>query len=169
MPSFARIAAGEMDRGAYAELLQFLQRYHGAMAGACAAGAARLNLPALAAAHRARLEALRADLSVFGRQPVAVLASVPNAGDFAVGCLYTVLGSTLGGKLIHRQLEGLLPDGQGRTFFKGGTEDGANWQRFCRRLEDVPLNLEQAEAGACHAFAAFKTMLAESEPAAACA
>ena len=92
----------------------------------------------------------------------------PRNDDFAVGALYTVLGSTLGGKVIHRQLDTLLPYGSGRSFFRGRPEDGANRQLFCRRLEEAGLELEQAEAGALHAFTTFKAMLTESELAIAC-
>jgi heme oxygenase len=136
------------------------------MTDACNQAAIRLGALALAAAQDARLEALKADLAVFGCVPSPAGAAAPRSDDFAVGVLYTVLGSTLGGKVIHRQLEALLADG--RSFFKGSAEDGANWQLFCRRLEDAGLDMAQVEAGALHAFAAFKSMLNESEFAVAC-
>lgn len=165
---FARIAAGGMDRVAYVDLLLFLYRYHSAMAGSCNQGAIRLGALTLAAAQDARLDALKADLAFFACGPVPSRGAAPRTDDFAVGVLYTVLGSTLGGKVIHRQLDTLLPDGSGRSFFKGRPEDGANWQLFCRRLEEAGLELEQVEAGALHAFATFKMMLNESELAVAC-
>jgi heme oxygenase len=165
---FARIAAGAMDRGGYAALLLFLYRYHACMAEICSLGAARLQAPALAAAQRARLVALRADLAVFGCHPGGARGAPQGNADFAVGCLYTVQGSTLGGKLIHRQLAELLPDGAGRSFFAGTSEDGAQWKFFCHRLEEAGLDLAQLEAGALHAFDRFRVMLDESELAVAC-
>jgi len=155
---FARIAEGRMDRQAYAALLRFLFRYHAAMEAPCAAGAAWLGVPELAHAHRCRLANLRADLAALGAKAVTA-APVPGNGDFAVGILYTVLGSTLGGKVIHRQLDRLLPDDQGRRFFRGESGDGANWRLFCARLEEADLDMAQVEAGAVHAFACFQDML----------
>ena len=54
---------------------------------------------------------------------------------FAIGCLYTVQGSTLGGKVISRQLDALLHGEDGRRFFRGFPQDGANWQALCAGLE----------------------------------
>ena len=134
------------------------------MAPACAQAAIRLDAPQLAEAQRRRLEDLRADLSAFGEAvPVPELLP-PRGDDFAVGALYTVLGSTLGGKVIHRQLDALLPDDEGRHFFKGHAGDGAHWRLFCDRLENADLDRAQVEAGAAYAFARFQAMLQE-EPA----
>jgi len=155
---FARIAEGRMDRQAYAALLRFLFRYHAAMEAPCAAGAARLGVGELAQAHRRRLAALSVDLAALGAS-AATPAPMPGDGDFAVGILYTVLGSTLGGKVIHRQLDHLLPDDEGRRFFRGEPGDGANWRLFCARLEEADLDMAQLEAGAAHAFARFQEML----------
>lgn len=155
---FARIAEGRMDRRGYAELLRFLLRYHAAMQAPCAAGAARLGLPELAQAHDRRLAALRADLAALGAS-AATASAAAGGGDFAVGVLYTVLGSTLGGKVIHRQLAALLSDDRGRSFFKGTADDGANWRLFCARLETADLDMAELEAGARHGFARFRDML----------
>jgi heme oxygenase len=161
---FARIAAHTMDRKGYAALLCFLFRYHAAMQAACAAGAVRLHAPELADAQQRRLTALRADLAVLGAAVPVLLCDVPGESDFAVGVLYTVLGSTLGGKVIYRQLDGLLPDDDGRRFFKGAPEDGAHWRLFCTQLEAAGLDEAQAEAGASFAFARFQSMLEEAAP-----
>lgn len=159
---FARIADGTMDRQGYGALLERLARYHLAMAPLCAAGAAALGAPELDAAHRDRVAALKADIRAMG-------ASAPRDAEgqavdpaFAVGCLYVVNGSTLGGKVIFRQLDALLADDDGRRFFKGRAEDGAHWQTLCRRLEDFEQGGDYAamEAGARSAFARFGDMLA---------
>jgi heme oxygenase len=158
---FARIADGHIDRAGYAALLCFLYRYHGAMEGNCATGAARLNLPQLATSHRHRLAALRADLAALAMKAPPVAPWPSGQGDFAVGSLYTVLGSMLGGRVIHRQLDALLQDEKGRSFFHGRAEDGAHWRRFCERLETADLDVAHLEAGAIFAFARFQDMLAE--------
>jgi heme oxygenase len=160
---FAAIADGTATRETYADTLAFLRRYHGAMAGWCAAGAWTLGLDGLARTHRERLAALRADLATFGRavpqaEEEPAHHEVFGAGAFAVGVLYTVQGSTLGGKVIHRQLDGLLDGEDGRSFFKGRAEDGHTWRMLCAALEQQS-DGAALEAGARHAFARFSDML----------
>lgn len=159
---FARIADGEMDLESYGALLQFLHRYHGLMTGACEAGAMALDAPELAAAHRARIAALEQDMDFLGVTPKAGLAETAQ-GAFAIGCLYTVQGSTLGGKVIFRQLDALLDGKDGRRFFEGTVQDGANWRLLCQKLE-LQTQLDTIIEGARHAFARFGTVLASENP-----
>ncbi len=154
---FAAIADCTATCESYAETLGFLWRYHRAMAGWCAAGAGALGLDARA--HQARLAALRDDLAVLGRDVPEIEEEPARDGAFAAGVLYTVQGSTLGGKVIHRQLDGLLEGEGGRSFFKGSAEDGLNWRLLCERLERQSDGAGM-EAGARHAFARFSDMLA---------
>jgi heme oxygenase len=156
---FAAIADGTATREAYADTLDFLWRYHGAMAGWCAVGAGALELNGLARAHQARLAALREDLAVFRRDVPAIEEEPAIAGAFAAGVLYTVQGSTLGGKVIYRQLDGVLDGEAGRSFFKGSAEDGHLWRLLCEGLERQS-DGAALEAGARHAFACFADMLA---------
>jgi heme oxygenase len=156
---FAAIADGTATRESYADTLDFLWRYHRAMAGWCAAGAGALGLNGLAQAHQARLASLRDDLVVFGRDFPAIVQEPADDGAFAAGVLYTVQGSTLGGKVIHRQLDGLLDGEDGRSFFKGSAEDGHLWRLLCAGLERQK-DGAALEAGARHAFARFADMLA---------
>lgn len=160
---FARIAEGRMDRRDYPALLRMLLRYHAAMTASCETGARKLEAPILGEAQRRRVEDLRADLAMPGDAP-AVALPLTGDGDFAVGVLYTVLGSTLGGKVIHRQLAELVPGADGRRFFAGHADDGAHWRLFCERLESADLDMAQVQAGAAFAFARFRDMLQE-EPA----
>ncbi len=166
---FAKIAQGQMNRAAYGALLSMLYRYHAAMADVCVAGAARLNAPPLAASHQLRLKALQADLAFCGERTAHMDRDAANDPDFAVGCLYTVQGSTLGGKLIHRQLDSLLPDGHGRSFFAGQADDGAHWRLFCEQLDACApvLDMDRVEAGATFAFARFGNLLRETDAIAA--
>jgi heme oxygenase len=158
---FARIAQGRMDRAGYGALLVRLHRYHCAMAMLCAAGAQALGAPQLAAAHRARVAALQDDLAFLATAPADVTEEAADDPAFAIGCLYTVQGSTLGGKVIYRQLDNLLSDADGRRFFAGTAQDGARWRELCGRLEQQDCPLARIEAGARHAFARFGALLAD--------
>jgi heme oxygenase len=160
-PPFARIAQGKMDRPGYGALLQKLHRYHAAMEVACTQGAAVLDMPQLGAAQAARIQALCDDMTFLGVMPLTAQNEAPVAPAFVVGCLYTVLGSTLGGKVIHGQLDNLLTDARGREFFKGAPDSGAQWRQFCTALEIYGTDdrTKAIEAGALQAFARFGAML----------
>jgi heme oxygenase len=161
-PLFARIAGGSIDRRGYGEVLRLLHSYHCVMAGACAHAAAALAAPELAAAHAARIAALENDMHALGCIPLCTETRTPHSAAFSVGCLYTVQGSTLGGKVIYRQLDALLPDDAGRRFFKGAPDDVALWRGFCARLEafGAAAPLAEIEDGAAYAFDQFGRRLA---------
>jgi heme oxygenase len=160
---FAAIAEGRATLAAYGGTLRFLHRFHSAMAPLCALGAAALDAPELGAAHAARLVALKDDLAHFGlavdAEPDSSTGDANDNGDFCAGVLYTVQGSTLGGKVIFSQLDYLLSDDAGRRFFKGGADDGKNWRRLCAALDQHGGDLGALEAGARHGFARFQDML----------
>ena len=157
---FAAIADGRATRADYARTLQMLYRYHAAMAPLVARGALALNLPALAEQHRARLAALITDLDFLGLAGPSVTASHEMAeGDFAIGALYTVHGSTLGGKLIFRQLDTLLPDAAGRHFFQGAPDDKHHWQTLCTALDSHHGDIARMSEGALYAFEQFDILL----------
>ncbi|MBA2587865.1 MAG: biliverdin-producing heme oxygenase [Alphaproteobacteria bacterium] len=155
---FARIAEGEMDRQGYGALLQMLHRYHVMMAGPCEAGAAALAAPELALAHRARIAALEQDMAFLGVKPERGAVDIAGNAGFCIGCLYTVQGSTLGGKVIFRQLDRLLPTSDGRRFFEGTPQDSAHWRLLCQKLEQQDRLCEVVE-GAHHAFARFGALV----------
>lgn len=156
---FARIAEGRMNRDGYAALLILLHRYHGGMARLCATGATALDASELGRAHGMRIARLEADLAFLGVAARTAQPEPARDAAFSIGCVYTVLGSTLGGKVISRQLDYLLPDGQGRSFFAGGPDDGAHWRLFCDRLEHCGHAPAALEAGARHAFGRFAECL----------
>jgi len=57
----------------------------------------------------------------------------------ALGCLYVMEGSTLGGRIISRIIKEtlLLDNGSGASFFSGyGEETGKKWKLFCEALTD---------------------------------
>ena len=157
---FAAIADGRATRADYAHTLQLLYRYHAAMASLVMRGALALSLPALVEQHRARLAALMADLDFLGLPCPAVAANDGTAqDDFAVGALYTVQGSTLGGKVIFRQLDTLLPDAAGRRFFQGAPDDKHHWQALCTALDARGGDIACMSEGALYAFEQFDALL----------
>lgn len=158
---FARIAEGRMDREEYGALLQMLHRYHRAMVSACDTGARALNAPELAAAHRARITALEQDMDFLGAGAQTGADEAAGDAGFCIGCLYTVQGSTLGGKVIFRQLDAQLPTSDGRRFFQGTAQDGAHWRLLCQRLEQQTA-LPAIIDGARNAFGRFEALVAAS-------
>ena len=155
---FAAIAEGRETLAGYGETLQALHRFHVGMHDMCVAGAAVLGVDVLGKVHAARVAALAADLA---HMRLAVPAAVPQAageGNFCAGLLYTVQGSTLGGKVIFRQLDGLLPGPRGRSFFQGTAEDARHWQMLCAALEGCE-DIAAPTAGARHGFERFGALL----------
>jgi heme oxygenase len=92
---------------------------------------------------RSKLPLLVADLAAFGRDP-SVLASLPRCGAIgrvldgpsaAMGALYVVEGSTLGGKLIAKALRGTGPAIPSVSYFDPyGRDLRRNWDLFRLQL-----------------------------------
>ena len=155
---FADIAAGRLGRAGYAALLGCLHRFHITLEAGCG--------DAWGAAARSgdRIARLEADLDHLGAAPPPGPAPwcPPDAPGAALGCLYVAQGSTLGGRVIARQLDYLLPDSRGRSFFAGGPEDGARWRALCALIEregGIPAQRAAMIAGAEAAFALFERCL----------
>jgi len=161
-PAFAAIARGELDRRAYADLLGRLLAFHRAVAPLMACARATIGC-SNDNGQAARLARLESDLDHVGRTAGPRVATPAWADDEAVGALYVVEGSTLGGKLIHRQLDVLFAPGErGRSFFGGTSDDGRHWRALCRRLDthgSCEARLGAMIAGAASAFALFETCL----------
>ncbi len=87
---------------------------------------------------RRRLPWLDADLAALGLAPPAPIAAPALADEAAaLGALYVVEGSTLGGRIILRHLDrlGLQPV----AYFSGyGEATGTMWKGFVARLEAAP-------------------------------
>lgn len=156
---FAAIADGKATCQGYAQTLSMLYRFHAGQAPSCLRAATVLSLPQVAQAHAARLEALCADIEWLGGTAPCGDAMAVLRDDACIGALYTVQGSTLGGKILYRQLDNLLPDDNGRQFFKGTPDDGRHWQALCAALESHPGDIAQMEAGALAAFRRFQELL----------
>jgi len=95
---------------------------------------------------RRRLAKLDADLAHLGLDPAALAAlPAPSPGrldgaEAAMGALYVLEGSTLGGQVIGRHVERLHGFGAeaGCTYYRAhGRSAGAMWRAFQDRLETV--------------------------------
>ena len=118
---------------------------------------------------RAALFAL--DLGTLGALPAETeptLAPVTGT-DAALGRLYVLEGSTLGGILIDRHLTG-LPSLSGvrlRAFYPYGTETGAMWHAFRRVTRDRVARGGDADAMVAAASGTFRALAEWCRPAAA--
>ena len=121
---------------------------------------------------RSRLPHLRRDLAALGRTTAELdaaprcLAASALAEDAAqaLGSIYVLEGSTLGGQVIHRALSGAdwLPAG-GLTYFKPyGSRTGEMWRSFRAFAEDItpPERQDAVCAGANRTFALLQEWLA---------
>ncbi|SHI58626.1 Heme oxygenase [Roseomonas rosea] len=119
-----------------------LSRFFGFWAGWEPRVAAELSDDAFLSPRR-RLHLLRGDLRALGVVPETLPTCPPPAlrghGE-AMGSLYVMEGSTLGGRVILKGLEGLgLPAAGGHSYFNGyGEATGAMWRGFLERLEAEP-------------------------------
>lgn len=88
------------------------------------------------------LQALEADTSAIPQAPALPL--IENAAQ-AMGALYVLEGSTLGGTHIARMLQQQLGSDTGLSFFYGyGPETGSKWKTFVDALNAFPAG-DQAE------------------------
>jgi heme oxygenase (biliverdin-IX-beta and delta-forming) len=112
---------------------------------------------------------LRHDLRMLGLSEAGLAAiprcpTVPHVDGVpgALGCMYVLEGSTLGGQIIHRHLEERLAIDahSGGTFFHGyGAETGAMWRSFVARLNRQPPPFERVVAAAVETFEQFERWL----------
>lgn len=133
LPVFAALAAGRIDRADYAALLGRLWGFHDPMEAAVA----RAGPPGVTPVQWRRAHLLRSDLTALGLSDVAVdrlpLHDAPTerwSPAHAMGALYVIEGSTLGGRILARKLDHLLAGGTaGREFLLAGTgDDHVRWR-----------------------------------------
>jgi heme oxygenase len=117
---------------------------------------------------RRKTPLLRQDLLSLGRHEAAI-AALPLCADLpaldtvaqALGCLYVLEGSTLGGQFICRHLRqspGIGPEDGARYFNSYGAEVGTMWRRFGETLDSFNTSTEIENTvvrSACDTFAAF--------------
>jgi len=171
IPAFGALAAGELDRFAYRDLLGRMLGFHEPIEAAIAAtlGDSAFGLD-LRAMRRAAL--LHDDLAALGLDQAAI-AALPRgtAPDFAsaaaaMGAVYVTEGATLGGRLLARGLDALLGPGiaHGRRFLLAGADPARPAWRDVRaaidRAGSVPADLAALIAAAGATFAAFASWFA---------
>ena len=166
VPAFASLASGRIGRGEYVALLRRLFGFHAAVEAALAA-APSLSRFGIAIEERRRTGLLVADLAALDAEPGAVAPPLAPLGSAAaaMGWLYVVEGSTLGGRHLARGLDGLLGDAEdGRRFLLGhGALHGAMWRACCEAVERcgaVPGGLADMIDGAGAAFLCFEEWFA---------
>ena len=113
---------------------------------------------------RRKVALLEQDLRRFGRNPQAVLRALPKpelpvlrTRDAALGSMYVIEGSTLGGQLLSRHFEKAFgfSNGEGDSFFRSyGPETGRMWRQFGETLKSVssPEGEQQAVSAANDTF-----------------
>jgi len=121
---------------------------------------------------RSKLPLLEADLQALGvngdsldRLPVC--QELPACTDLAaaLGCLYVLEGSTLGGQLISRHLKRFfnLDAENGAAFFTGyGEHTGAMWQTFRELLMAAEVDEDALIHAACETFITLERWLCPS-------
>lgn len=174
LPAFASLAAGRIGRDEYVALLRRLLGFHRAVEAALAA-APSLRPFGIAIEERRRAPLLEADLDALDAMPglaappvappVAPLAAPPASAAAAMGWLYVVEGSTLGGRHLARGLDGLLGEAEaGRRFLLGhGARHGAMWRACCEAIEQcgaTPGGMAAMIEGANDAFRCFEDWFA---------
>jgi heme oxygenase len=168
MPMFASLAAGRIDRDGYIDLLKRLLGFHQPVEEAIgiALGAETFGV-AIPQWRRASL--LNADLAALGVnenecQSTSMFVIQQNIGSpaSAMGWLYVLVGSTLGGRLLARRLDQflLLNDTAGRLFLlNGGESEHTFWKVFCDAVEACGSEYarrNEMKTGADKAFRAFE-------------
>ena len=169
VPVFAALAAGQLDRGAYLSLLGRLYGFHDPFETAIA----QAGPPGLQPAQWRRAHLLQSDMTELDRSgnAVADLPRHPAPGSDwspaqAMGCLYVIEGSTLGGRQLARRLDHLLPANAtaGRAFLLAGTDQNhVRWRDFCAALDACgadPAPRAEMVAGAIEAFHCFEAWFA---------
>ena len=169
VPVFAALAAGRLERDAYLALLGRLYGFHHPLEAAVA----QAGPPGLKPSQWRRAHLLRSDMAALGHCDAAIerLPRHPAPGGHwspvrAMGWLYVIEGSTLGGRQLARQLDHLLPasDAAGRSFLLAGTDQNhVRWRDFCVVLDACgvdPAPRAEMVAGAIEAFDCFEVWFA---------
>jgi heme oxygenase len=156
-----RIGSGDADYGDYlayiAALCGWLEPVEDALWARAWPASLRADLRRDKAARiRQDFEAARA----LGLQPPAVstcdrVPDVARSRAYALGVMYVIEGSQLGGRMMAKRLEQAWPDRQFHYMAGYGAELGPLWKAFTAFLADELHSQEdiaEAVAGACDAF-----------------
>jgi len=163
-PALRRLVQPDYTLGEYVGLLQAFFNFFEPLEAALARAAPQLrSLLGL----RPRAPLLRADLGILGAEPAPAAGTwLPRVGDdsAALGCLYVVEGSKLGGRVIAGRLAqslGATAD-RGASFFASrGFDVQADWRRLCALLREPAASVHRrgAVSAARETFAALEASL----------
>jgi heme oxygenase len=165
VPAMARLMAPDLNRAEYISILQHMHAFLAAIEPAMAAGL-ELYPAAAAMLDGDRPRALAADLAWFGAPAILTPPPLPAVETVAaaLGALYVVEGSNLGGRVIARHVSdslGVRP-ASGGSFYGGQSAEAARarWAALCVLLEVQSETLgdtadtaaETMAASACETF-----------------
>lgn len=160
--AFRLIGESALSMHDYGRLLGSILRFHSSVQPVLAAHPETAPL----GGGMDRLERLQSDLRHIGvAAPLPCLGRLTLDADEVVGCLYVVQGSTLGGRVIYRQLDYLFDGAEGRSFFLGSGDEPPKWQKVRALLEEQPPERKEAlRRGAVKTFGLFEQCLAREFP-----
>lgn len=149
----ARVVERLLDEGEQVALMAGFYALHAEVEAAAAPWLQ--DHPALDFESRRRTPLLRKSLDALGVDPPSVIEAVRAANPAeALGLMYVVEGSTLGGKVIRKALAAGGGDLQGLEFLDPyGDATGARWRAFLAVLADLDADdLDAAVDGALQGF-----------------
>ena len=165
MPSLAELARPEGYAWSLRAMHRFFLAWEAPVFDALVSADDRLTLAA-----RGKVSLLSADLAALRLSPLAAPCPVPGdvvaSAATALGAMYVLEGSTLGGRMIERHCAGPLGMSlaHGGAFYHGyGARTGALWQAFGAVLESHDTDEPQRAAmlhGARSCFGALHRFLA---------
>lgn len=169
-PGLSAAARGAIGLGDYRQLLMRLYGFHLAFEDTHASAMQKLGF---IASSRAELIAL--DLAALGikrfdvsRLPRCAALRQPSSEACALGALYVVEGSALGGALIAEALAPVV--GEARRFFLGGPSRPAVWPSLLARVETLAPGVQCASAtdAAVETFRIFEEWMLDWRAAPSC-
>jgi len=168
IPAFERLLQGRASLADYLALLRGYRRFYQLAQAHLDLGYLELAALGSTLARKDVLYLLEQDLAALGAPCEDVVAEAPPhaAASAAVGWVWVVEGSALGGKVIDRSLTQLLgKSGEGRRFFTPAADMAVRWQGVCAVLERYGQHDERRDAvmaGALDAFACIEQSLMEA-------
>ena len=159
---FRLIGESALDLPGYGRLLGSILRFHSSVQPILAGNSETAAL----GGGRDRLRRLEADLACIGASARSSCSGgLELNADEAIGCLYVVQGSTLGGRVIYRQLDYLFGGAEGRSFFRGSGDEPLKWKKVRSLLEEQPPERQEAlRRGAAKTFGFFEDCLSRDFP-----
>lgn len=159
VPALARLIASDLHLAEYKKIIAAMHTFHATIEPAIAQALGGIP-DAQACLDGQRLEALADDLCFLGVSPTAERAPIPffHCTANALGSLYVIEGSNLGGRIIARHIASSLAlgPGNGARFYGGITAESVRyrWSLLNKILDTYvdDTNIDDLTAGACATF-----------------